>query len=171
MRPRQLRLLGPAILAGLVVSACTTAPRVPMPNETDLEVLARVTQRVLEDNRTGEGRNWQNPETGHHGSVVVLGTIEDDGAPCREYQQTFTADSRIRVAFGFACRGDAGQWSTRRHTGFMTLDRRRYADGRYWYGPYWPYDRRHRYDWPYYWRDDRPWWPHHRLGLWYGYAF
>lgn len=182
MRPgeRELRALAPAILAGLVVGACTTAPRVPAPTEGDLEVLARVTGQVLEANRTGESSNWENPETGHRGSVVALATAAESDPPCREYQQTFAADGRTRVAYGVACRGDGGQWTTRRHSGFMAAQRRRHGDVGPSYGPYYgpdygpdygPYHRRHPYFWSHHWRDGRPWWPHSRLGLWYGHGF
>jgi surface antigen len=60
----------------------------------------------------GQTIAWDNPETGHYGSVtpVRAGTDTATGAYCREYQQTVTVGGQTERAFGTACRQPDGSW-------------------------------------------------------------
>ena len=55
---------------------------------------------------------WNNPETGHRGTVTPLGESRapTTGAYCREYQQTVVVGGRTERAYGTACRQPDGSW-------------------------------------------------------------
>ncbi|GAB4178792.1 MAG: RT0821/Lpp0805 family surface protein [Thalassobaculales bacterium] len=59
----------------------------------------------------GQPISWNNPNTGHSGSVVATrdGT-RADGAYCREFQQTVTVGGKTENAYGTACRQPDGSW-------------------------------------------------------------
>lgn len=63
------------------------------------------------DEPVGETIYWENPESGHRGSVTPLrqGT-RNDGEVCREYQQTIVVDGTREQATGIACQRPDGSW-------------------------------------------------------------
>lgn len=69
------------------------------------------TQRVLELEKTGSTGTWQNPDTGHRGTITPTRTYQRTGGQyCREYQQTITVGGRTEQAYGTACRQPDGDW-------------------------------------------------------------
>ena len=59
-------------------------------------------------NATGQ---WQNPDTGHGGSVTPTRTfVTDTGTPCREFTQTVSIGGKTEEAYGTACRQADGSW-------------------------------------------------------------
>jgi len=59
----------------------------------------------------GQQITWNNPESGHSGTI----TPRRDGADtagnyCREYQSTVTIGGKIEQAYGTACRQPDGSW-------------------------------------------------------------
>lgn len=59
----------------------------------------------------GQPIAWNNPQSGHYGSVTPTrdGTAAD-GSYCREFQNTVTIDGRTEHAYGTACRQPDGSW-------------------------------------------------------------
>ena len=59
----------------------------------------------------GQKITWNNPESGHSGTVVTTrdGT-DQSGAYCREYQQTVVVGGQTQQAYGTACRQPDGSW-------------------------------------------------------------
>ena len=54
---------------------------------------------------------WSNPETGNYGTVTpVREGRAQDGAYCREFQQTVTIGGKTESAYGTACRQPDGTW-------------------------------------------------------------
>ncbi len=55
---------------------------------------------------------WNNPETGHSGTVTPVreGRRDNTGQYCREYQQTVIVGGRVEEAYGRACRQPDGSW-------------------------------------------------------------
>lgn len=54
---------------------------------------------------------WNNPSTGHAGTIVVQGEgVSPEGRYCREYTHTITIDGRQERAYGRACRQPDGSW-------------------------------------------------------------
>ena len=73
--------------------------------------MERTSQRALESNRTGQTSSWQNPDSGHSGTLTPTQTYQSAaGTDCREYQQTVTIDGKTERAHGRACREPDGTW-------------------------------------------------------------
>jgi surface antigen len=51
--------------------------------DSDWEVFKREGVKVLEDGADGVTVDWENPETGAHGSIKPLATFMYEGRPCR----------------------------------------------------------------------------------------
>lgn len=59
----------------------------------------------------GETITWNNPRSGHQGSVTpVRDGRSSSGNYCREFQQTVTVDGRSEQLYGTACRQPDGSW-------------------------------------------------------------
>jgi surface antigen len=59
----------------------------------------------------GETITWNNPDTGHHGSVTPSRDGYDaNGNYCREFYQTVTIGGKTEDAYGTACRSPDGSW-------------------------------------------------------------
>ena len=63
------------------------------------------------DAALGEQITWNNPESGHYGSVTPTrdGT-SDSGNYCREFYETVTIGGKTEDAYGIACRQPDGSW-------------------------------------------------------------
>jgi surface antigen len=71
----------------------------------------QATQRSLEVTPTGQTVTWQNPDSGHSGTVTPVKTYQTAaGQYCREFQQTVTIDGKTQQAYGTACRQPDGTW-------------------------------------------------------------
>ncbi|HLO78980.1 MAG TPA: RT0821/Lpp0805 family surface protein, partial [Magnetospirillum sp.] len=54
---------------------------------------------------------WNNPDSGHYGTVTPTRTYEAaPGQYCREYQQTINVGGQEQRSFGTACRQSDGSW-------------------------------------------------------------
>ena len=59
----------------------------------------------------GETIAWNNPDSGHSGSVTpVRDGTSSSGQYCREFQQTVTIGGKTEDAYGTACRQPDGSW-------------------------------------------------------------
>ncbi len=59
----------------------------------------------------GQTITWNNPESGHSGTVTpVRDGTDSTGAYCREYQQTVVIGGQTQQAYGTACRQPNGDW-------------------------------------------------------------
>jgi len=80
-------------------------------DEADRLEHQRTTQHALETAQTGTSQEWQNPDTGHSGSVTPTRTYEaESGQPCREFQQTIIVGGEEVQGYGTACRQPDGTW-------------------------------------------------------------
>jgi surface antigen len=59
----------------------------------------------------GEPISWNNPDSGHSGTIVAVrdGT-SSSGRYCREYQQTIVVGGQKQSGYGTACRQPDGSW-------------------------------------------------------------
>jgi surface antigen len=57
--------------------------------------------------------NWNNPQSGHSGSVTPVreGRNANSGGLCRQYRQTIVVDGQAETAYGTACQNADGSWS------------------------------------------------------------
>ena len=59
----------------------------------------------------GETVSWNNPETGHYGTVTpTRDGYSSSNRYCREYQQEIFVDGRSQTAVGTACQNADGTW-------------------------------------------------------------
>jgi surface antigen len=65
-------------------------------------------QRAMQ---TGRSQSWQNPKTGHYGTIHPQRRYtSNDGQYCREYTQKITVNSKKHTAHGTACQSGDGTW-------------------------------------------------------------
>jgi surface antigen len=99
-------IIGGVLLGGLLGGAVGNAL-----DQRDREYANRTTHQSLETSRTGTTSTWQNPDSGHSGSVTPTRTYEAaNGQYCREFQQTVTVGGQTEQAYGTACRQPDGSW-------------------------------------------------------------
>lgn len=105
--PNPARLVavgGLALLAAGLAGCAGTTPSGSLSDE-DISRRTAARARALENNRTGEAANWQNPATGNLGSVVPTRTFRSAfGEDCREFQEMVTVAGDTDVLNGTACR-------------------------------------------------------------------
>lgn len=79
-------------------------------DDTD-RLKAQQAQQQARSAPIGETIAWSNPNSGHRGSYTPIreGTRQD-GAYCREFQETVTIDGRQQSAYGVACQQPDGSW-------------------------------------------------------------
>ena len=79
-------------------------------DERDRMLMGQTFNHTMEKapiNATGQ---WQNPDTGHGGSVTPTRTFETESGPCREFTQTVSIGGQMEQAYGTACRQADGSW-------------------------------------------------------------
>ncbi len=82
-------------------------------DRADRLAMARTTHSALETGRANAPVVWNNPDSGHSGTVTPQPAYQTpQGQYCREYQQTVTIGGRTERAYGTACRQPDGTWKT-----------------------------------------------------------
>jgi surface antigen len=94
-------VIGGALLGGLVGN---------MLDQRDKRLQAEAAQKALETAPSGKPVAWNNPDSGHSGTVTVTHTYQSGGSYCREYQQTVTIGGKQEKGYGTACRQPDGSW-------------------------------------------------------------
>lgn len=103
------RILGAALgaLAGAAIGGSIGSYM----DEQDRQMNYRATQQSLEYNRIGQEYSWNNPDSGHYGTVVPTKTYTSSyGSYCREYTTTVNIGGKAQKAYGTACRQPDGTW-------------------------------------------------------------
>jgi surface antigen len=68
-------------------------------------------QLSLETSKTGQGKTWQNPDSGNSGTITPTRTYqESDGTTCREYRHDVVIGDEKEQVTGTACRQADGTW-------------------------------------------------------------
>ena len=68
-------------------------------------------QDSLETSRTGTASTWQNPDSGHSGTVIPTRTyMANNETPCREFTQIIRTEDAVEEVQGTACRQEDGTW-------------------------------------------------------------
>lgn len=97
--------------AGAVLGALVGSEIGKSLDRADRLYMAQTTEATLEHSRTGATSTWENPDTGHYGTVTPTETYQrPSGRYCREFQQTVTIGGRSERAYGTACRQPDGSW-------------------------------------------------------------
>lgn len=99
-------IIGGVLLGGLLGGAVGNAL-----DQRDRQIAAQTAQHSFETSPTGTTSTWQNPDSGHSGTVTPTRTYENtSGQHCREFQQTVTVGGETQQAYGTACRQPDGSW-------------------------------------------------------------
>jgi surface antigen len=103
---------GTAIAAGVIGGALLGGLAGSLLDDRDKRMAAQSTHRALENTPSGTPVAWNNPDTGHSGTVTPTRTYQSGGTYCREYQQTVTIGGKQEQSYGTACRQPDGSWKT-----------------------------------------------------------
>ena len=77
----------------------------------DQQYHQQTAHEALEYQPSGRPSSWNNPDSGHSGSVMPTKTWQrETGQYCRDYTQSIIVDGRVEEARGTACRDDRGNW-------------------------------------------------------------
>lgn len=80
-------------------------------DRADASYAHRAGQQAFETAPAGQPIAWNNPDSGHTGTVTPTRTYEAaPGQYCREYQQTVTVGGQKQQSYGTACRQPDGSW-------------------------------------------------------------
>jgi surface antigen len=99
-------IIGGVLIGGLLGGALGGAL-----DSRDKQLAAQNAQNTFEHARTGQTSTWQNPDSGHSGSITPTNTFQNaSGQYCREYQQTIEVGGKKEQGYGTACRQPDGSW-------------------------------------------------------------
>jgi surface antigen len=105
--PGQLAATAAGTLAGALVGGALGRSL----DQTDQLYASRAEYHALEYAPSGTATSWDNPDSGHSGSVVPTRTYETtSGEYCREFQQQAAIGGQVQEVYGTACRQPDGQW-------------------------------------------------------------
>ena len=77
----------------------------------DKQMAAQAAQKAFESSQSGKPTVWNNPDSGHSGSITPTRTYQlANGTYCREYTQTISVGGEQHQAYGTACRQPDGTW-------------------------------------------------------------
>ena len=77
----------------------------------DKAMAAEAAQRAFDSNPTGQPSVWNNPDSGHSGSITPTKTYQlATGQYCRMYTQTINIGNEPQQTYGTACRQPDGTW-------------------------------------------------------------
>lgn len=79
-------------------------------DRADQAAANRAGQQAFETAPAGSSVAWNNPDSGHSGTVTPTRTYYEGSQPCREYQTSVTIDGKTERAYGTACRQPDGSW-------------------------------------------------------------
>lgn len=99
-----------AIIGGSLLGALLGSEVGKSLDRADQAYLNRTTHSALESAPTGTPMAWNNPDSGHGGTIVPTNTYFSGAKPCREFTSTVTIDGRSEPMKGSACRETDGTW-------------------------------------------------------------
>lgn len=80
-------------------------------DQYDQQMITNSSRQALEFSPTGKSVGWNNPDSGHSGSVTPTRTYKNsDNQYCREYTQEVIIGGERQKAYGKACRQADGNW-------------------------------------------------------------
>ena len=80
-------------------------------DERDQYLMAQTFEFTMEKAPTNHRSQWENPDTGHGGTVTPTNTFQTtEGTPCREFTTTVSIGGHTEEAYGTACRQADGSW-------------------------------------------------------------
>ena len=96
--------------AGVLVGALMGSEIGKSLDKTDMMYAERANVRA-HNSPIGETISWNNPESGHYGTVTpVRDGTSTAGRYCREYQQEIYVNGQKQSGYGTACQQPDGSW-------------------------------------------------------------
>ncbi len=103
---RTVATIGGALAGGLLGNQAVT-----LLTCQDHRAVYDTTQSTLEQYPSGRTATWNNPDSGHWGTVKPTRTyLNDHGQNCRQFEQTIYIDGNPKTGTGLACRQRDGTW-------------------------------------------------------------
>ncbi len=89
------------------------ATRLPINQYTpeDIAILKQRMDEILSTVEDGETGKWNNPQTGHGGSITPLTRVQQDNKPCRQTRFMSDVNGQENVSEFFLCRQPDGVWA------------------------------------------------------------
>ncbi len=82
--------------------------------DSDGAYIRRALSFALELTPSGTETTWENPSTGHHGTIVPSRAFKTGtGRDCREFERTTVAETTVAKYQGTYCREPTGVWTMR----------------------------------------------------------
>ncbi|NIR32395.1 MAG: hypothetical protein GWN84_24445 [Gammaproteobacteria bacterium] len=80
-------------------------------DDEDWRLMQEAIREALDNNPDGEKVSWENPKTGHNGSVTPLNTYQDFGTTCRRARLFNEAESASGAStFNFCKDTEEDRW-------------------------------------------------------------
>ena len=79
-------------------------------DERDQYLMAQTFEFTMEKAPTNHRSQWENPDSGHGGTVTPTRTFDTGTGPCREFITTVSIGGHTEEAYGTACRQADGSW-------------------------------------------------------------
>lgn len=79
-------------------------------DDLDWKLLTQTVDEALENTPKGEVLHWENPETGHLGSVTMMGTKKSGGQPCKVLKVVSEAATTTGESIIMFCKQEDGEW-------------------------------------------------------------
>ena len=81
-------------------------------DKADRLAAAQAAQQALEHTPSDIPVAWNNPDSGHSGTVTAQPAVEEQGTVCRDYVHEVLVGGEFHADSGRACRGPDGTWET-----------------------------------------------------------
>ena len=79
-------------------------------NDKDIQMMLDTLRQALNQASDGSETKWENPKTGHYGTIVPLNTRTHDGMDCRDADIRNFAGSFTGRGIHLMCKTDDGVW-------------------------------------------------------------
>ena len=79
-------------------------------NDKDIQMMLHTLEQAMDQASDGTEVTWENPKTGHHGSIVPLNTKTHEGMDCRDADIRNFAGSFTGRGIHLMCKTDDGKW-------------------------------------------------------------
>lgn len=117
MNRRTVRALATAMLIGLVAQPLLASnlrwlnySPVRFFTDQDWEIATAAGRKALNETKDGETVSWENPKSGHFGSLTPLGTATRNGATCRQLRIVNNAKGMMGSSIYEFCQKPDGKW-------------------------------------------------------------
>ncbi len=103
------RLVG--VAAGTLLGAFIGSEVGSSLDKADQTYANQTAQKSFESAPTGQAQSWNNPDSGHSGTITPTNTFQTrSGQYCREFTQTIEVSGKKQQGYGTACRQPDGTW-------------------------------------------------------------